>query len=53
MTTHVISTKNVWSVSGTGKKGMEIQLPTAMSAIQAAEYATSRDFSRSPNIVNH
>ncbi len=36
----------------TGTQGMEIQAPSAIRLIQAAEYAMIRDLFGSPNIVN-
>jgi hypothetical protein len=53
MTVPARRTKRVCRVSGTGKKGKEIQLPRLIRPINAAEYAIILDFSRSPNIVNH
>ncbi|MGD1004196.1 MAG: hypothetical protein ABR887_02105 [Methanoregulaceae archaeon] len=46
-------TNNVWSVKGTGIKGIEIQLPNEISPIKAAEFAITVERLRSPNIVNH
>jgi hypothetical protein len=40
-------------VSGTGKNGIEIQLPSVMSAINAAEYDIIAALCIFPNIVNH
>jgi hypothetical protein len=40
-------------VNGTGILGTEIQLPSVMRPMKAAEYAIVLDLARSPNIVNH
>jgi hypothetical protein len=52
MTAPASSTNNVWSVKGTGIHGIEIQLPSVMRPMNAAEYAMVLDLVRSPNIVN-
>jgi hypothetical protein len=40
-------------VKGTGKNGIEIQLPSAISPINAAEYDIIAALWIFPNIVNH
>jgi hypothetical protein len=53
ITARASRTNMVWSVKGTGIHGIEIQLPSVMRPMNAAEYAIVLDRVMSPNIVNH
>jgi hypothetical protein len=53
MTVPASKTNNVWRVRGTGKNGIDIQLPMVIRPTKAAEYEIVEARSRSPNIVNH